>query len=97
MADNQSNTTNKTAGKRRLLFFFEVIMNRQSTQISISIWIQTETSNGGDADESKQAKLEGCFKPKPKQESTQATNAKVEDKDETDEDQALLLRLNYPA
>ncbi len=72
-------------------------MNRQSTQISISIWIQTETSNSGNPDDSKQAKLEGCFRPKPKQESTPATNAQVEDKNEADEDQALLLRLNYPA
>lgn len=72
-------------------------MNRQSTQISISISIQTEISNGGNADESKQAKLEGCFKPKPKHQSTSAFVAEVEDKNENDANQALLCRLNYPA
>ncbi len=72
-------------------------MNRQSTQISISIWIQTEKSNDGDDDESTDAKLEGCFKPKPKHKSTPATKAEVEDKNETDANQALLRRLNYPA
>ena len=60
-------------------------MIRKSTNISISIWIETEYSTDGDADDSGDVKLEGCFTPKSKDET------------EKDENQGLLLRLNYPA